>query len=90
MAKVSLGSDLEAFVEAQVRSGRFHDASDVVRAGLRLLAQQERERAEHAMLLADAINASFDEPGEDRSIEEVFERLESRCRQDMNARPRGA
>jgi putative addiction module CopG family antidote len=39
---VSLTSELDAFVEGQVASGRYRTASEVVRAALRLL--QERER----------------------------------------------
>jgi antitoxin ParD1/3/4 len=37
----SIGEDLNGFVEAQVREGRYSSASDVVRAGLRLLEEQE-------------------------------------------------
>ena len=39
-----LGDHFEQFVADQVSSGRFEDASDVVRAGLKLLEEQERLR----------------------------------------------
>lgn len=39
---VSLTPELEAFVDGQVASGRYQTASEVVRAGLRLLQTQER------------------------------------------------
>lgn len=39
-----LGDRLDSFVEAQVRSGRYNNASEVVRAGLRALEDQERRR----------------------------------------------
>ncbi len=39
---VSLTPELEAFVDSQVASGRYQTASEVVRAGLRLLQAQER------------------------------------------------
>jgi antitoxin ParD1/3/4 len=37
----SLGEHFNSFVEAQVDEGRYSNASDVVRAGLRLLEEQE-------------------------------------------------
>jgi len=36
----ALGDHFEAFIEAQVESGRFNDASDVLRAALLLLEDQ--------------------------------------------------
>jgi antitoxin ParD1/3/4 len=38
---ISLGEHLTSFVEAQVGQGRYSSASDVVRAALRLLEDQE-------------------------------------------------
>ncbi len=38
---VSLGAHFSAFVETQVEQGRYSNASDVMRAGLRLLEEQE-------------------------------------------------
>ncbi|ABI91627.1 antitoxin protein parD-1 [Burkholderia ambifaria AMMD] len=40
---ISLGDHLAQFVDTQVASGRYGSASDVVRAGLRLLETQETE-----------------------------------------------
>ena len=45
---VTLPSDLEAFIDARVASGRFATAGDVVREGLRLL--EEREQGRDAVL----------------------------------------
>ena len=36
-------SELDRFVEAKVKSGRYGNASEVVRAGLRTLEREERE-----------------------------------------------
>jgi antitoxin ParD1/3/4 len=38
---VSLGDHFVEFIEGQIASGRFSSASDVVRAGLRLLEERE-------------------------------------------------
>jgi antitoxin ParD1/3/4 len=38
---VALGPHFVSFIEAQVRGGRYDTASDVVRAGLRLLEEHE-------------------------------------------------
>lgn len=43
---VSLTPELERFVGAKVRSGRYTSASEVVREALRLLEEHERARGE--------------------------------------------
>lgn len=42
---VSLGDHFSAFIEGQVADGRYNSASDVVRAGLRLLEEHEARLA---------------------------------------------
>jgi antitoxin ParD1/3/4 len=50
---VSLGDHFTDFIENQVAAGRFGSASDVVRAGLRLLEEQEVKLAALRAALAD-------------------------------------
>ncbi|MGN6550757.1 MAG: type II toxin-antitoxin system ParD family antitoxin [Pararhizobium sp.] len=48
-----IGDRYEQFIEAQLASGRFNNASEVVRAGLRLLEDREAELAELRALIAE-------------------------------------
>ena len=41
----SLGKHLEAFVQAQLASGRYKSADEVLRDALRLMEERERRRA---------------------------------------------
>ncbi|MFZ4680658.1 MAG: type II toxin-antitoxin system ParD family antitoxin [Flavobacterium sp.] len=38
---ISLGNHFESFIESTVSKGRFSNASEVIRAGLRLLEEEE-------------------------------------------------
>lgn len=38
---ISLGNHFETFVDSKVTTGRFKNASEVIRAGLRLLEEEE-------------------------------------------------
>lgn len=48
---VSLGDYFEDFVESKISEGRFKNASEVIRAGLRLLEEEEQK----IVALRDAI-----------------------------------
>jgi antitoxin ParD1/3/4 len=71
---VSLPEKLDQFITAKVESGDYANASEVMRAALRLLEKEEREYEEKMAVLRAAIEeglASGDaEPG-------VFERLDA-------------
>jgi antitoxin ParD1/3/4 len=59
---INLTPGLDRFVATKIKSGRYENASEVVRAGLRTLKRQEKERAEqeHAAKLA-ALRSAIDE-----------------------------
>jgi antitoxin ParD1/3/4 len=40
---ISLGNHFETFVETSISKGRFQNASEVIRAGLRLLEEEENK-----------------------------------------------
>ena len=42
---VALGPHFEEFIQASILSGRYNNASEVVRSGLRLLEDQEQKMA---------------------------------------------
>ncbi len=72
---VSLTDTLDRYVEDRVQSGEFQNASEVVRAGLRLLkAQEEADRLKLERLKA-AIQVGLDEL--DRGEGELVEDLEA-------------
>ncbi|RNC66280.1 type II toxin-antitoxin system ParD family antitoxin [Proteiniphilum sp. X52] len=53
---VSLGSYFEDFVENRIAEGRYRNASEIIRAGLRLLEEEENK----AQVLKNAIQEGID------------------------------
>jgi antitoxin ParD1/3/4 len=58
---VNLTDYFDQFIEARVTSGRFSNASEVVREGLRLLEQREREDRAKLRWLRGAVRQGLDE-----------------------------
>lgn len=56
---INLTERYDRFVEQQIESGRFRDASEVLQAGLRLLEQQSREEKEKRALLRSLATEGF-------------------------------
>ena len=68
---VDLTSHHDRFIEEQIASGRFKDASEVMRAGLRLLEQQTAEDREKLAALRALAAQAFGEL--DRGEGSIFE-----------------
>jgi len=58
---VSIGQHFTHFIDGQIKGGRYGSASDVIRAGLRLLEEHEAK----VKALQDALNAGL-QSGEPR------------------------
>jgi antitoxin ParD1/3/4 len=69
---INLTPELDKFVDTKIRSGQYANASEVLRAGLRALAEDEREDQAKLEALRSALQA-----GEDSGIAEgdVFEEI---------------
>lgn len=70
---VSLNPYFENFIRDQVESGRFNNVSEVVRAGLRLLEEQQNKLNALRSAVLDGISFENSIPAE-----EVFAELEAR------------
>jgi len=71
---VALGVHFETFVKEQLSAGRFNNASEVIRAGLRLLEEHEQLQALKLQELRSAIAAGA-ASGPGRNSDAVFDRL---------------
>jgi len=78
---VSLGDHFEGFVQQMLRSGRYNNASEIVRDGLRMVEERERRVA----TLDAILNRSRDDvkAGRLTPAEQVFDELEA----EINALP---
>jgi antitoxin ParD1/3/4 len=81
---VALSPHLESFVKQQVSSGRFNNVSEVVRAGLRLLEDQEQLKTLKQQELRFSIEAGT-ASGSGVKADTVFERLERKYRNVADA-----
>ena len=54
---ISLGNHFEDFVDEKVTSGRFKNASEVIRAGLRLLEEEESKIIALKLAIAEGIES---------------------------------
>lgn len=65
---VNLTEHFDRFIETRITSGRFSNASEVVREGLRLLEQREQEDKAKIEWLRAAAKEGFDAAGSGDSV----------------------
>lgn len=76
---ISLGNYFDQFVSNQVSAGRYKNVSEVIRAGLRLLENEESK----AIALKSAIQQGFNSPKvEDFDFDEHLAKLKSERKQN--------
>ena len=72
---VNLTEHFDRFIDAGIKSGRFSNASEVVREGLRLLEQREQEDKSKIQRLRAAAKVGFDQLDRGEGIE--FQSMEA-------------
>jgi len=72
---ISLGRHFETFIKRQVKTGRFGTASEVVRASLRLLEEEETKLAALRSALEQGEESGFDDA---YSLERVLDGIRSK------------
>lgn len=82
---VALGDHFEQFVRDLVKSGRYNNASEVVRAGLRLLEDQQDRASLQREELRTAIAAGL-ASGTGQTADAVFDRLEAKYKKAAGKR----
>ena len=58
---VALGTYFENFIRTKVEQGRYNNASEVIRAGLRLLEENESQLQELKTAIADGMDSGIAE-----------------------------
>jgi antitoxin ParD1/3/4 len=76
---ISLGSYFDEFIQTQISAGRYKNVSEIIRAGLRLLENEESK----VIALRNAIQEGLDSPiVEDFDFEENLKKLKSEKRKN--------
>lgn len=72
---VALGPHFEDFIQASILSGRYNNASEVVRSGLRLLEDQEQKMAALRSAIEEGMNSGI---VEDFDPQEQLQQMKAR------------
>ena len=81
---VSLTEKQEKYIAAQVKSGDFQNASEVVRDALRLHEYYRQKQLED---LRAVINRAWDSPPSGRTAQDIMKDVEKRLRKDGRLPP---
>ena len=73
---VALGPHFEAFIKEQVAKGRYNNASEVVRDGLRMLEDRQQDRQAKLEVLRADLQAALANP-ERFDAEDVFDEVDA-------------
>ena len=84
---VALSPHFETYIRNQVESGRYNNVSEVVRAGLRMLEDAERQQAVQLQTLKNDI-AAGKASGAALAAEPVFDRLQAKYAQQATRQTR--
>ena len=72
---VALGPHFEEFIQASILSGRYNNASEVIRSGLRLLEDQEQKMAALRSAVEEGLNSGI---AEDFDSQEYLQQMKAR------------
>lgn len=56
---ISLGSHFDLFIQRTLKEGRYKNASEIVRAGLRLLEEEEQKMLALRQVIEEGINSGL-------------------------------
>jgi antitoxin ParD1/3/4 len=82
---VALSAHFESFIREQINGGRYNNVSEVVRAGLRMLEETERQHAIEFLSLRAGLAAGQTSSGE-QVAEPLLDRMQAKYLQKINAK----
>lgn len=74
---ITLGSYFEQFIQSVLRDGRYKNASEIVRAGLRLLEQEEQKAIVLRKAIEEGVNSGW---AEDFDTDEHLKTLKAKSK----------